>query len=228
MAHIAVLGATGRTGREIVVRALAKGHHVTALVRRPDALGVEDEHLSVVVGDATDRDAIDRVLDGVDAVVSSLGRPAAGFTRAEIDDGEEVYVCETSTRHLFDLGPAHGVDRMFFMSTHGAGTSNDGSPYVVRLLELVGNRVVDKDRMEAFLAASDAPIRWTVCRNPYIYEGPVGQPHGVHESIELDSSSQVTYADLAEFAIGEVLDPQYAGKFLTITEPLDPARRRPQ
>lgn len=37
MATIAVIGATGRTGRLIVDRALAAGHTVTAVSRRPQA-----------------------------------------------------------------------------------------------------------------------------------------------------------------------------------------------
>ena len=33
-----VIGATGRTGHEIVQQALAKGHHVTAFVRSPESI----------------------------------------------------------------------------------------------------------------------------------------------------------------------------------------------
>lgn len=218
--RVAVLGATGRTGQEIVARALNRGFHVTALVRRPEGLPVQDEKLEVVVGDARDPGVIDRVLRGADAVISSLGLPASGRTRAEIDDSESVDVCLVSTRLLLEKMPGHGTDRLFLMSTHGAGTSNDGSPYVRRLRELVGNRVKDKDDMEALLAGADTAVRWTVCRNPAIYEGDGGRPHGVHERIELDQSSRITYADLADFALDEVTVPRHSGKFLTITEPL--------
>lgn len=219
--HVAVLGATGRTGQEIVTRALGRGHRVTALVRRPEALPVRHERLDVVVGDARDPEVIDRILaGGVHAVISSLGIPASGRTRAEIDDSRSVDVCTVSTRLLLERMPRHGADRLFLMSTHGAGTSDDGSPYVTWLRGLVGNRVKDKDDMEALLASADTPVRWTVCRNPAIYEGEPGRPHGVHESIVLDRSSRVTYADLADFALDEVTVPRHSGKFLTITEPL--------
>lgn len=217
--RITVLGATGRTGQEIVARAIARGWEVTALVRRPEGLPIRHPNLRVVVGDAREPDAIEAILTGSDAVISSLGIPASGRTREEIDDSRSVDVCLVSTRLLFDAMPRHNVHRIFLMSTHGAGTSNDGSPYVTWLRELVGNRVFDKDRMEEFLAESGSPIRWTVCRNPAIYEGE-RRPHGVHESIRLDWSSQITYADLAEFALDEVAVPRHSGKFWTITEPL--------
>ena len=85
------------------------------------------------------------------------------------------------------------------------------------------NRVLDKDDMEAFIAASDAPVDWTVIRNPSIYEGPKGLPHDVYTRIELDRSSKITYADLAAFAVAEAVSPRHVGQFLTITEPLDDA-----
>ncbi|MFF5179778.1 NAD(P)-dependent oxidoreductase [Micromonospora sp. NPDC000316] len=217
---IAVFGATGKTGQEIIRQALAGGHSVVALARRPEALPIRHEALRIVVGDARNADHIAAVIEGQDAVVSSLGRPAAGSTRAEVDDSEVVDVCTASTRHLFAQMPDAGVQRIVLMSTHGAGSSNDGSPYVVALRELVGNRVADKDDMEAFIAASDAPVDWTVIRNPLIYDGPAGQPYGVHEKIVLDDTSKVTYTDLAAFTLSEITEPKHVGKILTITEPL--------
>lgn len=220
MARLAILGATGRTGQELVRRALDAGHRVTALVRRPEALPIRSENLDVVVGDARDLEVIRTVATGQDALIAALGRPESGRTKEQIDDTQSVDVCEVSTRHLLDTAGETGLRRMVLMSTHGAGSSNDGSPYVVKLRDMVGNRVVDKDRMEQLLAEADTEISWTVIRNPYIYEGPLGTPYGVHEKIVLDASSRITYADLATFAIGEALDPQHPGTFLTVTEPL--------
>nr|WP_269328154.1 NAD(P)H-binding protein [Kineosporia mesophila] len=217
---MAVLGATGRTGQEIVRRAIEAGHDVTALVRRPEALPVRDALLTVVVGDARDKDTIRSIAQGQDAVIASLGRPESGRTKDEIDDSQPVDVCEVSTRHLLTVGSSVGLRRIVLMSTHGAGSSNDGSPYVVKLRDMVGNRVFDKDRMEQQLLDTDTEIAWTVIRNPYIYEGPLGTPHAVHEKIVLDETSRITYADLATFAIGEALQPQHPNTFLTITEPL--------
>jgi len=219
MARITVLGATGRTGQEVVRQALAGGHDVTALVRDPSRLSISDPRLRVVVGDARDRATIADTLAGSDGVISALGRPESGHTKGEIDDSEVVTVCLEAAQHLYALGPGLGIDRFLLMSTHGAGTSNDGSPYVTWLRDLVGQRVKDKDDMEEFVRTSVVPVRTTVVRNPRIYEGP-SSPYGVYETIELNRTSQVTYADLAAFAIAELLSPRYVGKFLTITEPL--------
>lgn len=218
---ISVLGATGRTGQAIVEQALANGHHVRALVRRPEGLKIIDQKLEVIIGDARDPDIIDTLVNGQDAVICSLGIPAAGSTRAEIDDSEKADVCFVSTKLLFEAAPRHNVDRIVLMSTHGAGSSNDGSEYSNWLRDLVKNRVFDKDEMEAFIRGSDAPIKWTVIRNPAIYAGEKGRDYEVYTRITLDRSSKITYADLADFAVSEVERPQHVNQILSITEPLD-------
>ena len=70
---LAVLGATGSVGREVVTQALAAGHEVTALVRREPNGGEIDGRVTLVVGDAMKVDAVNRAIDGNDAVVSALG-----------------------------------------------------------------------------------------------------------------------------------------------------------
>ena len=52
--RLCVLGATGRTGHEIVTGALREGHDVTALVRDRSRLTIQDPRLRVMVGSATD------------------------------------------------------------------------------------------------------------------------------------------------------------------------------
>jgi putative NADH-flavin reductase len=217
---LAVLGATGKTGLEIVRQALAAGHQVTALARKPQALDGMGSGLTVVRGDATDEAVIAELVRGQDAVICSLGRPESGHSKEAIDDSVVVDVCFVSTQHLWKYLPSAGVKRIVLMSTHGAGSSNDGSPYSERVRDWVGKRLEDKDNMEAFILASDEPIDWTVIRNPVIYDGEKGQPFGVHEQIELDETSKITYADLAGFALSEAVDPKHVGKILTITEPL--------
>lgn len=72
--RVAVIGATGRTGRQLVEQALGRGHRVTVLCRDPARFtdGVADR-VRVVVGEATDPAAVRELLAGTDAVLSTLG-----------------------------------------------------------------------------------------------------------------------------------------------------------
>ena len=53
-----VIGATGRTGQEIVQQALGRGHQVTAFVRSPEGVGAKNERLIIVKGDVTDEEQL--------------------------------------------------------------------------------------------------------------------------------------------------------------------------
>ena len=58
--RISVLGATGRTGRQIVEQALQAGHEVVAFARKPEALEMDHERLTVVQGDILDAERVSR------------------------------------------------------------------------------------------------------------------------------------------------------------------------
>ncbi len=86
---ILVTGATGTQGGAIARHLLAKRHAVRAITRKPDApaarvlagLGIE-----VVAGDLSDREAMDRATQGVDAVFS-MGTPFEAGMAAETKQG---------------------------------------------------------------------------------------------------------------------------------------------
>jgi uncharacterized protein len=74
---ILMLGATGRTGHRAVNEALAKGHDVTALVRRS---GSAPEGTAELVGDATDETLLKEALSDKDALLIALaGSPQQGY-----------------------------------------------------------------------------------------------------------------------------------------------------
>ena len=69
---IAVVGATGATGRRVVARALAQGHFVTAVARHPERLS-PSERLMFARGDVLSPGGLTGALDGVEAVISCIG-----------------------------------------------------------------------------------------------------------------------------------------------------------
>ena len=68
---IAVLGASGRAGSEITKELAARGHSVTAIARKPDAIPAADG-VTPVAGDASDAAALADLIKGSDAVISAL------------------------------------------------------------------------------------------------------------------------------------------------------------
>ena len=70
---ILVLGATGATGHPLVQQALDQGHEVVALVRTRSKMKITDEKLTVVEGNVFSKEDLERNLQDVNVVMSTLG-----------------------------------------------------------------------------------------------------------------------------------------------------------
>jgi uncharacterized protein len=73
--HIALYGATGKSGSRILTELLSRGHKVTAIVRDVAKLAAQPS-LTVVEGDLSSATEIAAKIKGADAVVSAYGPPA--------------------------------------------------------------------------------------------------------------------------------------------------------
>ena len=69
--HVAVLGASGKGGSEIVRELVARGHTVTGIARSPDKIP-QMEGVTAKAGDASNPAELAAHLGGVDAVISAV------------------------------------------------------------------------------------------------------------------------------------------------------------
>lgn len=83
---VLVVGSTGSIGRLVVEEAVNQGHAVRALVRNPHKAAQLSPKAQVVTGDVTRSETLQGVVDGVDAVVFTLGSDGAGKVGAESVD----------------------------------------------------------------------------------------------------------------------------------------------
>ena len=83
---VLVVGATGSIGRLVVEEALRQGHVVRALVRTPDKASQLPHEAHIVLGDVTRADTLPAAVEGVDAIVFTLGSDGAGKVGAESVD----------------------------------------------------------------------------------------------------------------------------------------------
>lgn len=67
---VVIIGASGFIGSAIRDEALARGHQVTAIVRHPEKITVQNPRLTVVKGDIL-KDDVGELVKGHDAVISS-------------------------------------------------------------------------------------------------------------------------------------------------------------
>src|SRR6476619_5931281 len=77
--NIVIIGASGFIGSALRSEALARGHHVTALVGRPEKLAPH-ANLTAVAADVMDVNALTARFQGTDAVISAF----SGHAQADI------------------------------------------------------------------------------------------------------------------------------------------------
>jgi putative NADH-flavin reductase len=159
---IAVVGASGRTGRELVRTAAAAGHEVVAVVRDPSRL--PDPPGEVRVADVSDVAALTAAFQGVDAVASCLG-PVAGESAHVLRDG--------ITAVLAAMDGA-GVRRLVAISASGWVVDGDDplSRYVAKpiLKRALAVANADLEAMEKVIRASH--VDWTIMRPPRLQDRP--------------------------------------------------------
>jgi hypothetical protein len=72
---IALFGATGGSGSEVLAAALEKGYKVNAMVRTPSKIEIEHPNLTILKGDFTSTSVIEETIKGADYVISAVGGP---------------------------------------------------------------------------------------------------------------------------------------------------------
>lgn len=195
-----ILGATGRTGRELVEQALQRGHRVTAFVRTPQQLGAPRGGLTVVQGDLLNAEAVGAVVAGHDAVLSAIGPPGPGRTTITRD----------SARATVAAMRAAGVRRLLVV---GVAALFDDAGFLAAMLRktFLRNVASDSAAMEWVVKASD--LDWTIARAPRLTNGPLTERYDVaddHLPPGAGGTAMISRADLAHFLLDEVEHPTHA------------------
>lgn len=198
--NIAVLGATGRSGRMIVEELLQRGHALQVLVRAPEKLGEVEQRVEVLVGDSRSPADLDRLVPGVDAVVSALGPTSR----------EGTLHTETAAALVESMGSA-GVTR--FVGVSGAGIDLPGdekswsAKLISKVVRAVGGPAFEDKRTEHGVYAASG-VTWTLVRPPRLTDGEAtGRvEHHAHRSCRATS---ITRSDLAAFVADVVEQDLY-------------------
>jgi putative NADH-flavin reductase len=188
--RIAVVGATGHTGAQVVEQALTRGHRVTAIARRPDAVELNHENLVVEAADVLDPDRIATALAGSEAVVSALG---IGTSRAA------TVVYSDGIKNLLSAMGTIGTRTIAVISAAPVGPRAE-QPFLERrvampILERVfGATYDDLRRMEALLLTSD--VDWVSLRPPRLVNKAATGTYRL-DTRPPPKGRNITYADLA-------------------------------
>jgi hypothetical protein len=203
---VTVFGGTGKIGRLVVERLLDKGHQVTALVRSPEKLTIEDPRLEVVVAELDDAPAVRKVVDGADAVISALGPAIDPFLRSgPLTD---------ATRTIVDAMHGSDVRRLIALGTVSVPDPRD-RPSVLERLVPVGIGLLIPGALEEVQGISEvvatSGLDWTLAR----ITAPIDIPsNGTLRAGFLGRDgvgTPMARTDIAAFLVDQLDDSRFVG-----------------
>ncbi|MFJ2113239.1 MULTISPECIES: NAD(P)-dependent oxidoreductase [unclassified Streptomyces] len=207
---LVIFGANGPTGQLATEQALAEGHSVTAVTRRPDAFPLSGPELRVVEADVKDAGSVDRVVAGHDAVMSTVGVP---YTK------EPVTVYSEGIANIIGAMRSHAVRRLVCVSSIGVnyedapGESLMFRKVIVPLLLKMGRTLYeDAGRMEELVRASD--LDWTVIRPAGLFDATVTTDYIVSE--RRHPGWFTSRKDLADALVRMTADSRNAGSVVEV------------
>lgn len=193
---IVVTAPTGHIGSQVLRGLLDHGEIVRVVVRDPRRLPTEvRDRVEVVVGSHTERDVIDRALEGADALFWLLPPDP------QADSPYDAYV--TASIPAADAVIRHAVDRVVIISALGQGS------------QIYAGHVSASHVMEALFASTGAHVR--VLAMPSFMDNLLRQVAGLRQGTltgTLPSDRKmplVATRDVAERAIGLLVDRSWQG-----------------
>ena len=200
---ILILGATGPTGLQLVTQALEKHYEVTALVRNPAKLNINHEKLTIITGDALDKNIILKALAGQDAVLSALGRGKTLGSSGLITNAVSILIPAMNEMN---------IKRLIFLSAFGAGETFVQTNLLQKiifstfLISIFG----DKTRSEKMIRS--CTLDWTLVYPVVLTNTPATGKYQVGEKLIMKGMPKISRADVADFMLRQLTDNTFLKK----------------
>jgi putative NADH-flavin reductase len=207
---LAIFGATGRTGLPLVRQALESGHNVVVLVRDPARLTVQNERLSVVRGDSTNAEDVEKTVQGADAVLSVLGQ-----SKNSPKDLQTV-----SMRNIVAAMQKYHVRRLVSLTGAGVDAPQDKPRVANHLIKFALKTLsghVLKDGQQHAEVIKNSELDWIIVRGPMLTEGPHTGKYRVGW-VGVNTSARISRADVADFMLKQVSDNTYLHQMPMISD----------
>jgi putative NADH-flavin reductase len=202
--HIALLGATGGTGQQLLTQAIAHGHLLTALVRDPSRLPARPG-LTTIRGDVLDLAAVTACVTGADAVVCVLG-----------SHGSKTPIEALGTERILAAMQKTGARRIVVVTSLGVGDSREQIAWPFRVIMDLTLKPILAAKAEQERLVKASGLDWIIVRPGGLTDGPrTGRYRfGLDRSLK---GGRISRADVAEFVLRQLTDETYLHQTPAVT-----------
>ena len=203
---IAILGSTGAVGGECLKQSIAAGHDVSVLVRSPAKFDSSlADKVNVIQGDALNREDVESLISGVDAILFAVG----------VDKNSPEDLCTDITRHILEALRATGTGRFIWCGGGSTLVAEDHLSFGAKFVNFfaktfLGLRHRDKDHQYELLQQFN-DVKWLGVRPLQIKVGP---HTGQYETgfIPFSGMSSISFADVADQMLKMIDDDTWLNK----------------
>ncbi len=207
---VLVVGAGGKTGKLVVERAVAAGHHVTAFLHRHDDEKQDNPDfpagVEIVHGDVRNPSRLDTAMAGVQAVIDCIGG-----TKPFLKTDLETASAEAILNGMF----RNGAKRLIAISVLGVGDSKDEGTWFyehVMVPTFLHGASRDKEHMEDNIERSG--LEYIIVRPPILSDSdPTGQIKVIDHG---ETAHKITRGDLAKFLVENLESSTYLNQIVTV------------
>lgn len=200
---IALFGASGGSGKEFLKVALKHNHEIKALARTPEKLAnYKSEKLQLIEGDVLNEEDVKRSIQGTDLVVSLFGQ-----VKGSPDDLQS-----RGTANIVKVMKEEKIKRIISLSGGGLPFPEKDEPkfvdHLIRgIMKLAVPKVLNDAKQHAkLLQASE--LEWTIVRAPRLTHDEAKGEYRIGW-VGVNSGTKLARADLADFIMQEVENPQF-------------------
>lgn len=195
---LAMFGATGRVGGEILKRALADGHQVTALQRAPKL----DQHpaLHTVFGNVRNPKDVERSIAGAGAVISALGT-------------DKTTTLTDAMPFIIEAMQRDGIKRIITIGTAGILNSRLEADKL-RYQGGDSNRKLTfaaEQHEKVFRMLEKSGLEWTIVCPTYLPDGKAKGGYRTEQDYLPEGGKEISVGDTGEFAYQQLKNSEFIG-----------------
>ncbi|WP_160043634.1 MULTISPECIES: NAD(P)-dependent oxidoreductase [Paenibacillus] len=224
---IAIIGATGGTGRKVMERALELGHEVVAVARRPEVIPPA-ERLSTRQGDVFDASSMVKAIAGTDVVISCIG-PTKNFPpgtfmskgipnmlAANFSPGT---VVSEGTSNILAACQRAGVKRLVMQSGIGLSDGKELSAvhrWAMRIHQRIFSKAV-QDKAIAERAVQRSGLDWVIVRPAGLRDAAATLEYIAGPSARIAPFLPITFSDCADSLVrAATSEPTWVRKIVNV------------
>ncbi|MFB5676258.1 NAD(P)-dependent oxidoreductase [Paenibacillus terreus] len=224
---IAVIGATGGTGRKVMKRALELGHEVVAVARRPEVI-TPAERLSTRQGDVFDASSIAKAIAGTDVVISCIGpssnlSPGSAMSKGILNmlaaNFSPGTVMSEGITNILAACQRAGVIRMVMQSGIGLSDGKElsaGSRWALGIHQRIFSKAI-KDKAIAEHAVQRSDLDWVIVRPAGLNDAAATLNYTAGPSARIAPFRPLAFADCADCLVrAATSEPTWVRKIVNV------------